>query len=147
MIKIVGTLTKIEIHDADAIDLFHGTILLAERNMFGNSFCYSIQYSLQIVKLTSQLHFDYDDLTIAVLGFDVNTVELIICVILIPFTLQYFINFDRLAQKDGYQTFQHTEIGFVTKHPFHCPVKSYIFIRNIHRSIYLDFTCKDNQFL
>ena len=77
------------------------------------------------------------NLTLAVDGLYVHTVELVVAGILVAFALQYLVNGYLLAEKYGKQTFKHTEIGLVAEHPLGSPVESYEFVISVHILLYL----------
>jgi hypothetical protein len=61
------------------------------------------------------LYFHNDNFSLAVSGFYINAVELIIFFLLITFTFQYFYDFYFFIQKYGKESFQNVKISFLTE--------------------------------
>ena len=78
VVEIVTTLTKVKIEDIDGVHLLYLVILVTYLNMFRDGFGDTIKHTLEIIQLTSELHFHDDNFTFAVFCFDVNTVEFVI---------------------------------------------------------------------
>ena len=93
--------------------------------MLGYRLRHAIQYPLKVVQFAGLLNLHDDDLILAVLGLDVNTVELVVRVFLVAFAFQNFNDMDWLAEEHRYQSLKHTEIGLVAQHPLCSPVESY----------------------
>ena len=99
VIEVVSTLSKIEINNADRIDLLDLAVGVAQFDMLRDGLGSTIEHTLQIVQLTRQLYLDEKQLATVVLSLDVNTVELVIHSSLIAFAFQEFHNMDRLIQQ------------------------------------------------
>ena len=115
MIQEVCPLADVEIKHADGIDFFHLIVFLTQRNMFRNGLGYTIKYPFQIIKLTGVLDFDDDNLILAVLGLDVYPVELVVGGQLVTLAFQNFDNLDLLADEYGKESFENTEIRFLSQ--------------------------------
>ena len=86
MIKVITSLSNVEIKNTDRIYFLHIRVDFAQINMFGNSLSYSIQDSLQIIEFTSILNFDKNYFIFTIAGFNINTIKFIIFPLLITFT-------------------------------------------------------------
>ena len=132
VIQVVGSLSEVEVDDADGIDLLHLTVGSSQRDVLRYRLCHSVEDALQVVQLPGELHLYYDDLSLGVLGFDVHAVELVVLCFLIAFALQYFLYFNGLAQQHGDESFQYSKVGLVAQHALHCPVETDVFVVCVH---------------
>ena len=146
MIQIVATLAEVEVNDADAVHFLHSTILLAQRHVLSDGLCHAVQDALQIVELTRQLDLDDDNLATVVLGLDIDAVELIFLRLLITLALKNLVDVYRLAYQHRDKPLQYTEVGLVTEHALDNPVKTYIFVCDIHNSPYILYSILQNYF-
>ena len=132
VIKVIVPLTDVEVEDADGVNLLHGIVTLAQADMLGNGFGNAIEDALQVVQLAGVLYLHDDDFALAVQCFDVHTVELVICGLLVALALKQLDDGNLLIQKYGEEAFEHTEVGFLAKEALHRPVKTDISVRLIH---------------
>ena len=128
VIKVVLALAQVEVEDTDGIHLLYFHVAFAKRDMLGNGFSHAVEYTFQVVNLTRVLNLDDDYLALAVAGFDVNTVELVVYSFLVRFALKYLIYGHFLAEEYGEEAFQHAEVGFLTEQSLDRPVKTDVFI-------------------
>ena len=145
MIEIVGTLTQIEVDDADGVHLLYLVVLAAQIDMFCNRLGYTIENTLQIIKFACLLNLNDDNLIFGVLGLDVDAIELVFLVLLVSLTLQYLDNPDLFVEQYCHQSFEHIKVSLVAKHALHRPIKSYI-LHVCHRFFLsgLFFFCSHN---
>ena len=92
--------------------------------MLGDGARHAIKDALKVVQLARLLYLDDDDFTLAVLGFDVNAVELVLRVVLVALAFQQFHDVDRLVEEHGNQAFEHAEVSLVAQHTLRSPVES-----------------------
>ena len=140
VIKVVLALTQVEVEDTDGIHLLYFHVAFAKRDMLGNGFSHAVEYAFQVVNLTRVLNLDDDYLALAVAGFDVNTVELVVYSFLVRFALQYLIYGHFLAEEYGEEAFQHAEVGFLTEQSLDRPVKTDVFIFQFAHTILFSVT-------
>ena len=126
VIDIIGTLTHIEVDDADGVDLFH--LIVTARDCLGRA----VEDTLQIMEFAAQLNLDDDDVTAAVLGLDVHTVELVVLRFLVSLTLQNLYNLDRLIKQNRHKSLKYGKVGLVAEQAFHGPVKANISVVYFH---------------
>ena len=94
--------------------------------MLCDGFCYTIEYTLKIVKFTGVLYFDDDDVALTVLGFYVDTVEFVILRLLVSLAFKNLYNFNRLVKEYSQETFQNTKVGLLSEQSLDSPVKAYV---------------------
>ena len=128
VVQIVGTLAKVEIQDVDAVHLLHINIVTTLADMLSDGLGYAIEHTLEIVKLAALLYLNKDNLTLGVLGLDVNAIELVILVLLVRLALQQLHDGHLLTDKDGNKTLEDGEVGLIAKHVLRSPVKSDVFV-------------------
>ena len=124
VVEVIAPFAEVEVNDADGIDFLDFAVGLAERDMLRDGFCRAIEQAFQVVNLTGVLHLDDDDVSLAVLGFDVHTVELVVFVLLVAFAFQNFDNLGLVIEKHGEESLQHAEVGFVAEQPFDGPIEA-----------------------
>jgi len=124
MVKIVRTHTKVKIEDTDGIDFLHFLISLAQRDMFGNGFGYTVKNAFEIMNFASVLDFDDDDLTFTIQRLDIDTIKLVIDTFLVTFAFENFENTDLFPQHDSQETVKHIEVGLLTQQTFDGPIKA-----------------------
>ena len=107
--------------------------------MLGDGFSHTIKDAFQIVNFSGILNLDDDYLALAVAGFDIHTVELVVYSFLVRFALQYLIYGNFLAEEYGEEAFQHAEVGFLTEQSLDCPVKTDVFIFQFAHTILFFF--------
>ena len=100
--------------------------------MLGDGLGDTVEDALQVVQLAGVLYLDDDDFALAVLGFDVHTVELVVLCLLVAFAFEYFQYMDGFSKEYGQKTFEHAEIRFLAEQTFDCPVKSDILVLQSH---------------
>jgi len=83
--------------------------------MLGDGFGHAVKDTFEIVYFTSVLDFDDDDLTFAVQGFDIDTIEFVVGTFLIAFAFEDFEDTDLFTQHDGQEAVEHTEVGLLTQ--------------------------------
>ena len=93
MVYVVIPLAVIAVEDAYGVHLLDLVILVADVYMLGYGLASAVKDTLQVVQLACELHLDDDQMALAVLGLDVNTVELVVVAVLVRFALQYLHNF------------------------------------------------------
>ena len=124
VIKVVRSLTKLEIKDVDTKHLLHVVIRLAYLHVLGDGLRDAIEHTLQIVELTGLLDFHNDDLALRVTCLDVHTVVLIILRLLIGFTLNQRLNLHLLLDEHGDQALEDHIVRLVAENVLRCPIKS-----------------------
>ena len=60
------------------------------------------------------LNFDDDNLTFAVQGFDIDTVEFVVGTFLVAFAFENFEDTNFFTQHNGQETVEHIEVGRLT---------------------------------
>ena len=113
--------------------------------MLGDRFSNTIQHPFQIIQFTCLLYLYKNDLILAITCFDVNAVVLVVYIILVAFALQDFDDMNRLIEKNGYQSFKNSKVGFVTQHALGSPVKTDIFVVVFHTLSFLANLRKKNE--
>ena len=103
-------------------------ILVAKLDMLRDGLGNTVEDALQVVELARLLDLHEDNLTLGVLGLDVNAVELVVDIILIAFTLQNLVNLHLLFKEHGHETLQHCEICFVAQHTLGSPIESDVLV-------------------
>ena len=128
MVEVVGTLAEVEVENADAIDLLHLVVLVAELYVLGDGLCHTVEYALQIVEFPCELYLHDDDFALGVLRFHIDAVELVVEGVLVAFTFEYLVDMYLLVQKYCDESLKHAEVGFIAEHTLGCPVEAYIFV-------------------
>ena len=123
MVHIVVALAIVAVQDADGVHLLDLVIFLPDVDVFRDGLACTVQDPLQIVKLSRQLYFHDDEVPLAVLGLDVDTVELVLSGILVALALQQFDYMDLFVQKHGDKPFENVKVRLVAEHMLHRPVK------------------------
>ena len=126
MVDIIIAMTVVAVKDTDGVNFLDLIIFISDIDMFGNSLAGAVEDSLQIVELSGQLHLDDDKMSFAVFGFYINTVEFIRAVFLIGFAFEEFDHLYLFSKQNSDQTFKNAEVGLVTKHMLHGPIKTYV---------------------
>ena len=124
-IQIIGATTKVEVENADGVDLLHLLISIAELYVFGYCFSHAVEDTFEIIKLARILHLHNDYLSLRVFGFDIHAVELVVGRYLIAFAFENLHYFYLFVEEDGKKTLQHVEVGLLTQQSLNGPVKSY----------------------
>ena len=106
--------------------------------MLGNGLGHTIEDSFKIEKLCGQLYLHNDNTAFRILCLNVYPIKLVVNTFLIAFALKNLHDGDLLTEQHGDKAFEHIKIGFVTKHPLHSPVKSYVLFVDHHFS----FLCR-----
>ena len=88
VIEVILTFAKVKIKNVDGIDLLHMVVAFTQLDVLGDGACHTIKDALKVVQLARLLYFHDDDFTLAVLGFDVNTVEFVLRVVLVALAFQ-----------------------------------------------------------
>ena len=132
VIEVVTALSEVEIEDVDGVDLLHLVVLVANLDVLGDGLGNSVEHTLQVVQLTSELNLNDDDFSLAVPCLDVHSVELGVARLLVALALQQLIDDNLFAEQHRDESFQHCKVGFVAQHALHSPVKSYVFIFYLH---------------
>ena len=88
MINIVGALSKLKVHNVDAVHLAHLAIVVAKFNVVGYHLRHSIQHTVEIRQLTVVLNLNDGKLALFALGKYVHTIELVEFALLIRLALQ-----------------------------------------------------------
>ena len=114
VVQVIASLTDIEIKDTHGVDLFHFVVAATQRNMLRDGLGHPIKDTFEESKLTRVLYFHYDDFTLAVFSLDVYPVEFVVNGLLIALALQQFDDLHLFVQQHRQETFQHTEIGFLS---------------------------------
>ena len=83
VIDIVVALAIVTVEDTDRIYLFHLIILLAYVDMLRYRLAGSVKNTLQIIELSGELHFHNDQMSLVILGLDVDAIEFVCIRILI----------------------------------------------------------------
>ena len=92
--------------------------------MLGNGFGHTVEDAFEIMYFAGVLDFDDDDFVFAVLCFDVDTVELVVGTLLIPFAFEDFKDSDLFPEHDGQETVEHTEVGLLAQQALDCPIET-----------------------
>ena len=130
MIEIVGPLAQVEIDDADGVHLLHLVVLVAQLDVLGDGFRYTVEDAVQIVELTRLLYLHQNDFALRVEGLDVHAVELVVLGLLVALALQQFHDGHLLVEQHRHQALQDGIVRLVAKHALGCPVESYVLIHN-----------------
>ena len=136
VIEIVAALTQVEIENVDGIHLLHLVVFVANLDVLCDGLRYSIEHTSQVIELTCQLDLHDDDVTTLVFRLYIDPIELVHSTFLITFTLQDLGNCHLFSRKDRDQSLQHGEVGLVTQHTLHRPIKSNIFVAHFHDVLY-----------
>ena len=134
-IQVVRTAPEVEVQDAYRVDLLHLTVGVTKVNVLCYGLCHTVKYALKIIKLARVLYLYYYYLALRVLGFYVNTVELIVLTLLITLALQYLDNLHLLTNENGKEAFQNSEVGFLTEQSLNCPVETYVSVLQLYHSL------------
>ena len=96
--------------------------------MLGDGFRYSIEDAFQIIQLARVLNLYDDNFILAVACLDVHTIELIRSRLLVALAFKNLDDIDFFSQKNGEETFQHTEVRFLSQKAFDGPVETDVFV-------------------
>ena len=77
MIQVVTTLPDIKVKNTDRIYFLHLIISLAQRDMFSDGLGNAIKNPFQIIKFTSVLYLDNNNLILTVTRLNIHTIEFI----------------------------------------------------------------------
>lgn len=98
VIDIVCTDADIKIKDADGVDFLDFLVTFANRDMFSDGFGDTVQDAFQVVQFACVLDFDEDDFALAIQGFDIDAVELVVGAFLVAFTFEDFNDLNFFVQ-------------------------------------------------
>ena len=135
LIDVVLSLPEIEIEDADGVHLLHFLIGVTEIDVLSNGFRHTIEDAFEIEHLRGVLYLHDDDLPLAVAGFYVHTVELVVFLLLVALALEYVDNLHLLTEKHGEKTFQHHKVCLLAQQALYCPVEAHISVSESHMTI------------
>ena len=138
-IDVVGTFSQVKVKDADGIHFLYLLVGVAQVNMLGDGLGHAIEDALQVVQLTGVLYFHDDDVALAILGLDVNPVELVVLSLLVPLALKNLDNLDGLIEKYGQESLQDTKVGLLSEQPLDGPVETYVLVSKFCHVIVLHY--------
>ena len=128
VVEVVGSLSQVEVEDADAVHLLHLVVLVAQLDVFRDGLCHAVEYAFQVVEFPCELYLHDDYLSLGVLCLDIDAVELVVEGILVAFALENLVDVYLFVEKHGDEPFQHAEVSLVSEHTLGCPVEAYIFV-------------------
>ena len=126
VIDIVCPNTNVKIKDADGVDFLDFLVTFANRDMFSDGFGDTVEDAFQIMQFACVLDFDEDDFALAIQGFDIDAVELVVGAFLVAFTFEDFNDLNFFVQHDGQETVEHIEIGLLAQQTLDGPVEANI---------------------
>ena len=124
VVEIVRPHAQIEIEDTDRVDLLYFLIAFAQRDMLGDGFGYAVKDAFEVMHFAGVLNFDDDNLTFAVQGFDIDTVEFVVGTFLVAFAFENFEDTNFFTQHNGQETVEHIEVGLLTQQTFDGPIEA-----------------------
>ena len=98
VIEVVVADAEVEIEDVDGEDLLDVLVIVPDGDVFCDGLGSAVKDALEEVEVVGLLYLDEYDLTEAVLGLDVDAVELVVFEALVAFALEEFCNGDLFSE-------------------------------------------------
>ena len=124
VVEVVVAHAEVEVEDVDGEDLLDVLVVLAGGDVLGDGLGGGVEDTFEEVEVIGLLDLDEDDLAEAVLGLDVDAVELVLFVLLVALAFEEFGDGDVLAEDGGDEPLEDGEVGLVAEDVLGGPVET-----------------------